>query len=31
LIVAYEGGAAKVYQVNKDANFALAEDAAGGI
>jgi YYY domain-containing protein len=31
LTVVYEGGAATVYQVNKDANFILAEDAAGGI
>ncbi|MBZ0291955.1 MAG: DUF2298 domain-containing protein, partial [Anaerolineae bacterium] len=31
LTVAYQGGAATVYQVNKDADFALAEDASGGI
>jgi uncharacterized membrane protein len=31
LAVVYKGGAATVYQVNKDANFALAEDSSGGI
>jgi hypothetical protein len=29
--VVYQAGAATVYQVNKDANFAMVEDAAGGI
>jgi YYY domain-containing protein len=31
LTVAYEQGGAKVYQVNKDQQFALEEDVAGGV
>ncbi len=31
LKVVYQAGVATVYQVNKDANFAMVEDSAGGI